>query len=509
MSIPQSVGISFSCFRVRRGDPEAANARIPDLLMQEVFDKVEELKSRNGFAKVEGEGYPLIISVISHVSTEISNVRISGSIWLNLGDKSALQGVEEFDFGIPVLKSRELYEIVILNMAGVNEARISVLDAVYSQSDGSKGKCVTSAPFLVRLSDLSNEYNGFKDEKTRERHFLLRNYQDNSKPLRGILLNLMFQAIEDINKQKFVLKGSSRILVGEDLAKIRGAIQVDIISKIMMYIEDLIILLDSHISSEGDYYRLLDRRDSSDMDLGDRIKKFMTRLDSQTECFSYDEYRRMLSYADPTAVSPTDFERRALEKRIQQNVDALKSFLLQIRKFGKAHGQIFRRYKHAGLAMRPGLTSEKYPNTDEKFDSVVMVFVGKNPLKDVVPLPYSSAVIRAYSCIIATIQQFLCDIVENAISCIERDVDGIIPIERYGATPETTSDDSAIIIPILSKFVEQNPLRAFDSLYLFKGNFPRDDPTISWYGELPKLLEQCEKNRPEMSIQKPKQDAST
>lgn len=55
-----------------------------------------------------------------------------------------------------------------------------------------------------------------------------------------------------------------------------SVIQIDIVSKIMMNFEDLVVLMDSILEVDGDYYELLDGGVYGD--LGERINKFFECL---------------------------------------------------------------------------------------------------------------------------------------------------------------------------------------------------------------------------------------
>jgi hypothetical protein len=90
----------------------------------------------------------------------------------------------------------------------------------------------------------------------------------------------------------------------EQTLALKSMIQIDIISKIMMYIEDLFTILIAMKDFNADYYRLLDENLESNYDnkdLGDRISQF---IKDETK-FSSEDSRRILSYIE---VDKTNFD---------------------------------------------------------------------------------------------------------------------------------------------------------------------------------------------------------
>ena len=73
-------------------------------------------------------------------------------------------------------------------------------------------------------------------------------------------------------------RGATQKLVENDRRAMLSAIQIDIVSKIMMNFEDLVVLMDSILEVDGDYYELLDGGVYGD--LGERINKFFECLKS-------------------------------------------------------------------------------------------------------------------------------------------------------------------------------------------------------------------------------------
>jgi hypothetical protein len=219
---------------------------------------------------------------------------------------------------------------------------------------------------------------------------------------------------------------NSDLLNRFELSKRRGIIQIDIIAKIMMYVEDFIIILEANRRFDGNYYLMLDEKKP---DLGGRVTEFLGSMDT----LGTEDYRKMLCYGKPGSFGLDDFKTLTLRKLIDWNTKELKEFLEQIRRFRNTHAQIFRRYKHAGLPIRTGLLSlgGRYPYTSKLFDSDAMVFAGEQPMNNVIILPYSEDVIRGYRYLVNGVQNFISEAVENKIISIERKIDGNIPLYNY------------------------------------------------------------------------------
>jgi hypothetical protein len=89
-------------------------------------------------------------------------------------------------------------------------------------------------------------------DSTKQREYtLLRTYQENIDT-RGVLLRIPFVALEQIENDSWGNKKFS----DDEKVRLRSIIQVDIVSKIMVYVEDLAILSESFIQ-DRDFYDLI------------------------------------------------------------------------------------------------------------------------------------------------------------------------------------------------------------------------------------------------------------
>ena len=78
------------------------------------------------------------------------------------------------------------------------------------------------------------------DEKTGLEYIFLRNYQENGLMAKGFLLRIPYVVLKQIEEDKWDFK-----IDQNEKPKFTSFIRIDIISKIMMHIEDLAILSES------------------------------------------------------------------------------------------------------------------------------------------------------------------------------------------------------------------------------------------------------------------------
>lgn len=123
----------------------------------------------------------------------------------------------------------------------------------------------------------------------------------------------------------------------------------------------------------------------------------------------------------------------AISKIVNNNIDQVKQVLNYIQSFGVSHSRIFRRYKHAGFPARfDGRILISPFGSTATFDSYGAIYVGKNPLSDMVFLPFSQSILESYKILLPALQFLTKDIVLNKMKSIMRKTNGIIPTVVYG-----------------------------------------------------------------------------
>jgi hypothetical protein len=96
-----------------------------------------------------------------------------------------------------------------------------------------------------------------------------------------------------------------------------------------------------------------------------------------------------------------------------------------------------------------------------------MVFTGKNPMVDVIPLPYSVDVIESYRILVPNLQRMIGDIVRSKITCIRRRAEGVIPCISYSPPDAFTQQEKSEIEIALKEYNDQYPNRAYSDVYGF------------------------------------------
>jgi hypothetical protein len=191
------------------------------------------------------------------------------------------------------------------------------------------------------------------DEKTGLEYMLLRNYQENGLIGRGFLLRIPFVILKQIEEDKWDFK-----IDQNEKPKFTSFIQIDIISKIMMYIEDLAILSESFMLQRN-FYDLV----YSSEDLGEVIGSFFEKINY----ISDEEIYKIMSYAAPSQINLDGESTKILNKHLKSIVNEIRRILREIGEFGTTHHPLFKRFKHAGMPIICGhIQRSKYSTYYEK-----------------------------------------------------------------------------------------------------------------------------------------------
>ena len=454
--------IMFDCIKITK----KTISRTPELVLQGSFDEIENIKRNNKINRVEGVAYPVILTIINHFS---NNVSFDFKATASLKDYNGNTYDLEFEQSVSVSKNQSV-EITMFDNSGFLESRLQLDSVDFQNNKQSIKQNYFSSPFLINMDEMTNPYNGFQCRDELEEYFLFLDYVNDNGSLyaRGILLQFLFDNLKKI-KHDSVLKiaGNKINLVKNDVNYLRSVIQMDIISKIMTYVEDLIIFSVSMLEPNKNYYRLLDEKDP---DVGNRITKFFANLDKLND----GEVRTILSYDYPNNSDFDPSETELLNKVIQKNIQHFKQNLKSISEFRDTHIQLFRRYKHAGWPSIFGAQPQR-PLDSKMFDSYTIVPVGSDPLHDVFPLPYSDNVIQRYRTMIEILQELIIPVVKNRLNSINRQTTGIIP----NIPTQLSSSEKAIFSGLVKKFHQNNPIRCRDNDFHFTSNVNKK--TIKWY----------------------------
>lgn len=319
----------------------------------------------------------------------------------------------------------------------------------------------------------------YKQDESLE-YFLLRNYKNLGMTTRRILTEMCFASIEKLGtKDSFWTLPKLTEEREKSLRQTRSMIQLEIISKIMFIIEDLVIIGEA-LRQKKSYYSLLKG------DVGKLVGNFVNNLDKLSD----DELCKIMSYK---ILNETNTDKNCLDllrRHTKINLDEIRRALKMICDFGKQHHPVFKRFKHAGIPFVPGLPMQNFPDF-QSFDSHMLVQTGDDPLNDLKIIPYSKNVLEGYKIVYNSAQKLVYDMVENRLACIQRKVDGLITQDFYDIT-KYSNDDIQKIKNKIEKFYKEHPTVNTD--FEFHSNPVHNRRDYSWYLDLDKFLDECEKN---------------
>ena len=292
-----------------------------------------------------------------------------------------------------------------------------------------------------------------------------------------------FDALEKIQSNTWFYKfeGSN---IDEEMTLVKSIIQLEIIAKIMIYVEDLAIISESLLKGVS-YYTLLDKKETPEgvQDVSDIVQKIFEKM----EHLSKNDFAKIMSFGNPEDYAENNEEKQLLEEALEFEKDEFLKLFKKIKDFADEHHAVFRRYKHAGFPMVPGLRFTKsLPGYLKFFNSTSLVFVNEDPFYNPKVLPFSDKVIEMYSNIIGDIQAALTDIIHNKLHEIRRRKK--LPPICYHANFTFLPEQHKKFKTIFQRYDESNPATNIK----FDMNV-RTTEKNEWYSNLDNLLEECDK----------------
>ena len=375
-----------------------------------------------------------------------------------------------FDLSVTYEEKKITPNIFILSLLGVETFQIELTRVSVFVNGKEPEEISSNAPILFD----KNVFDDSSHDKTlKDNYFLLSNYLLGSLLYRGIYLKLDFECLENLKQNFLFLDGKKLDLDTESGNVFKSLIQLQIVSKIMMYIEDLIIILDSNRLNKN-YYYLLDTKSSEDVDVGYRLGNFFNNLNS----FSETTWRRILCYIG------IESKFKEVDEIIRKNIESIKDILSNVADFNRTHRGIFRRYKHAGFpVMYFGEIKRDFYQL--KSDFYTSILVGDNIMKDFTLLPFSEEIIESYKILINGIQLLLDSVVRDRIQCIQRKVDGVIPLKFANINLSESKKYDNILLDVNRKFNSIYPKKFLDIYFNFENN-SEYAKQMTWYTNLQK-----------------------
>lgn len=303
--------------------------------------------------------------------------------------------------------------------------------------------------------------------QSRNREYvLLRNYRENIIA-RGFLIRLPFYALEQIESNSWY-----RLISDEDKPRVRSIMQIDIVSKMMMYIEDLAILSES-FGSARDFYEIIT---DENIDIGEKTGNFINDVEAMT----FKRLSQIMCYFDIDQISSDELWIGILKKHLDYHTEKIRKGLRSIASFSKANHIFYKRFKHAGMPIFRGFTPKGPASPPlDKFESFSLVAEGPNPFEDTVVIPYSKLTLKRYEIVINELQSILLEMTENRIECLKRSIPGIIPVK--GQAGLLSSQETELMDTKIDEFYYNHPIGEIPTNLAFNTNIKFEK--VQWYIE--------------------------
>jgi hypothetical protein len=123
-------------------------------------------------------------------------------------------------------------------------------------------------------------------------------------------------------------------------------------------------------------------------------------------------------------------------------------------------------------------------------NGILNLSIGTHPFRDVVPIPYSKQALDSYYIIIHGLRQILKDMVNNRIICIQRNLTGLIPNERYNLS-NLSSQEAHSMKKMVENFYAINPAQRITISSNYSLTLKREK--TAWYLNIREFLNQCKK----------------
>ena len=461
----------------------------PNMIYPVMWEQVNKFKKQCLGTEPEriGRAYPLVLTVGNRTCRPLS-----GMLKMEVvipGWKNETGSTFSMDASCPLQEVRagETHRIMLIELSNIPLLRVYLRTAEFYES----GKRVeakmtghrsfvfkTTGDFLI--SSASSKIDDEEDERNIERieheigfenYFLLKTYLDLPVYERGIILRILFDRIEDIRKGRVLAD-----LTPDRKVAMQHLLQIEIISKICMMIEDLGLFSVSMRTGIKDLCNIFFDEGSNS---SNKVGQFYRDLDE----FNDEDFLRVLSFptADSLRLSASDYEvvNEVLES-VQQEARRVYN---EIAKFRKQHWTLYNKYKH-GFAIIP-YVQKTAGNIDFLADveSAVLVLHDKrSPWKEGIAIPYSARILEGYRILIIGIQTLLKNILENQLNVLENPNLINLPMPSEGLTADKRSRYAAV-----TKRFQPAKEANRDHRIHTRASAKRDD--LKWYADLPKFLE--------------------
>ena len=298
--------------------------------------EIEELEQKLHIQGTD-QTVPVFINLTNDLNLNIENVTFSLLFRLESKEEYKVAFVENYS-----IRSKGQRHELVFEASGFRVISIIISDLKYiDQNSVTHTEYSGNTPILLDVDELQNQFFGCRNKKELETRMILESYLNNGFIARSLLLKRLFKLLKDVNETNILNLEEPVPLNEYTLDYFRGIVQVDIVSKIMMYTEDLLVLSLSILENDGNFYEWLDMKKP---DIGERIGNFLRNKGTFTD----NQWRRVLSYINVHEMDIDNPTKILLDKLIALNIFKFKRLLGHIEQFADSHIILSRRYKHAG-----------------------------------------------------------------------------------------------------------------------------------------------------------------
>jgi hypothetical protein len=290
------------------------------------------------------------------------------------------------------------------------------------------------------------------EEEEFKDYLLLRLYKEQGFMIRGFLLKYSFETIKNIQSDNFYIKFNDN----EKLTAM-NIIQMDIVSKLIMYIEDLAIFAESFLRKKIYYDFLIDKN----TDIGELTGRFVKKIIADRNGITDKEISAIMNFTDLEKTKIFEDCIDIARKYLQANINSIRQLLRNIGEFSYATHSIYQRFKHAGMPIFPAVpfkTIIQNQSLLNRFQTVNVASIGKDPFYDITLLPFSVELLDKYEKLAAEIQSIIEGMISNKIKCIERRMPGLFP-ENQLAENKLNHAELSIINDKISEYNKNYEIR--------------------------------------------------
>jgi hypothetical protein len=267
-------------------------------------------------------------------------------------------------------------------------------------------------------------------------------------------------------------------------------LQIDIISRMMMYSEDIAIFSTAFQNNQL-FYEILDPKKDDSMsidDLGSKIKSFYESVDN----LSTEQVYKIMNYMSESEIYSTidDLEfRELIIRNMRTSADSIKRILSLVGSFGRTHHPFFKRFKHACLPIGFNQRNDLDWDWLSGIQIINKAFISNiHPLLDPRIIPFSDKAIQSYLMLAKPMDRVLKDMIGNRIKCMELGQSGIVPLSGFDELCFSPSERKQWNRKIKDYYKSTKPVFDQDPLPAnFTDNTYKQE-NYEWYMNLDKLL---------------------